>query len=186
MSLSLEPVHRFPPGTSQSCAPSRIASWLAKRSQSTFLVPTLIATQRSGRIAEGTSHVVLICPALVDEVNHRMSFGHSVCNCVMPHGDPRHNHHSMAVLCADLTTVVNRAQLRWITRLGEQVLRYGGHTWPPYTELSKKRTVLGSSSAASVLARKPKRIRQLCKTYVRSSGFTNVCGISNLICCSWR
>jgi hypothetical protein len=64
MPLGFEPVHHLPPGISPSCASRRIASWLAKRSQSTLLISTLIATQGSGRIAEGASHIVLIGPAL--------------------------------------------------------------------------------------------------------------------------
>jgi hypothetical protein len=94
---------------------------LAKRSQSTLLVSTLIATQCSGRITEGVGHIVLIGPALLDEVYHRMSLGHSVGHCVMSHGDARDDHHSMAVLRTDLATVVDRAQLRRITGLGKQI-----------------------------------------------------------------
>ncbi len=155
MPLSFEPVHRLPPGISPSCASRRIAAWLAKRSQSTLLISTLIATQCSGRITEDASHIVLIGPALFDEIYHRLCLGHSVGHCVMSHGDARHNHHSMALLRPDLATVVDRAHFRRIAGVGKQVLNFGGHRVPPNTAVLKKRTVLGSRSKMSLQATKP-------------------------------
>jgi hypothetical protein len=128
---------------------------LAKRSQSTLFISTLIATQCSGRITEDASHIVLIGPALLDEIYHRMSLGHSVGHGVMSHGDARHNHHSMALLRSDLASVVDRAHFRRIAGFGKQVLNVGGQTVPPNTAVLKKRTVLGSRSKMELRATKP-------------------------------
>ena len=55
----------------------------------------------------------------------------------------------MAVLCADLASVVDREQLWRIASLGKQVLDVGGHTVPPNTPVSKKRPVSSDGANAS-------------------------------------
>lgn len=167
----------------------------AQRPQATGFMAPLVAPDRAGGATERAGDVVLIGPALIDEVHHRIGFGHAVGDRVVGEDDSSDDDDAVAFLGADQAPVVDDGRAGGRPDVGEEVwlrsvlghgaiVRAGqesGQVWvrTPGQRVRRSRGGLAGqrtarSASATAIGREPRRREPgELRAYVRRSGFWN-------------
>jgi hypothetical protein len=99
---------------------------MSKPREAAFLEPPLMAPQCSYGAAEGSRHVVLIGPALFDEVHHRECLGHVVADGVLREDNAASENHAVIALCPDHASVVDDDGACRLRQRREKIVRADG------------------------------------------------------------
>ena len=150
MALRFEPVDQSCPGIGGTPPSLRAPAASAKGLQSSFLEPMLMSSNGPLITTEGSSHIVLVGPALLHEVDHRVGLSHAIGDHVLREDRPRDENYAVIALRPDQAAVVDddRAFRRY--RTGKEVMA-------EIYESAKKRTGLGSHPEGGVAPRFQRR-----------------------------
>src|ERR1017187_6293378 len=135
--LALESFHA--PRERHPRASLRIAGGAAQRGHSAVLETLLVPAHRASRTIEDTRDVVLVGPTPLDQTQPRMGFGDTIANGVVSKHDPGDDHHAMAVLGAQQTSIIDYLRALWATRNRKQLgLSFGVRHTPRNTPPNRK------------------------------------------------
>ena len=82
----------------------------------------LVPSHRADGTAERVRNVVLVCPALVDQVHHRMRLGYAISFAILRQHHSRHDNDTVSVFTPDHTSVIDHSNIIGIPRVGKQVI----------------------------------------------------------------
>lgn len=86
--LSFKLLEAFAAPSRQPGKSGRAATGTTQRSQAALRETLLVSAQRTDRITERLSHIVLIGPAQLDQAHHGVGFGHAIIGRILGDGHP--------------------------------------------------------------------------------------------------
>src|ERR1022692_4442539 len=114
MAPSLEPLHA---SRERHTRPSlRIAAGLAQRGHPAVFKTLFVPAYRASRTVERPRYVVLIGPALLNQIDPRMRLRDAIAHGVVGQHNPGNHHHAPAVLGAQQTSIIDCTRALRATR----------------------------------------------------------------------
>lgn len=107
MTFCLEALDQTCPRLSEPLAALRETSPVPQGRQTALLKSLLVPTNGSLGAAEGPRHVILVSPALFDEVHHGVRLGHTVTESILREQDAGDDDHSVSILGPNQTAAVD-------------------------------------------------------------------------------
>jgi len=113
--------------------------------QPALLESSLIAPDRTFRIAKRTGHVVLITPTLLDHLHHGIGLGQCIAHRVLGSRHPRNHDQAPVRLRSHHASLVDDAETLGVVEMRKQIGTAAvGHAGGRYRGAPKKRTGLSS------------------------------------------